>query len=133
MRAIAAIAAVTIREALRQKLAVNLLVFALALLSATLTISALTFGEQYRIIVDLGLRIADVSVVRYDTALDAIRAGTLADGQLVYHDRAGDAAAAAAWTAVEAGGPVRLGAVTLVPVASDPVAGWWLLRVVAGS
>ncbi len=55
MRAIAAIAAVTVREALRQKLAVNLLVFALALLSATLTISALTFGEQYRIIVDLGL------------------------------------------------------------------------------
>jgi len=52
---IAAIAAVTFREALRQKLAVNLLVFALALLVASVTISNLTFGEQYRIIVDIGL------------------------------------------------------------------------------
>lgn len=86
-----------------------------------------------RLIVDLGLRIADVSVVRYDAADDAIRAGSLADGQLVYHDRAGDAAAAGAWTAVEAGGQVTLGPVTLVPVASDPAAGWWLLRVVARS
>ncbi len=55
MTRIAAIAAVTFREALRQKLAVNLLVFALALLVASITISDLTFGEQYRIIVDMGL------------------------------------------------------------------------------
>ena len=52
---ILAIASVAIREAIRQRLAVNLLVFAVALVMASLTISALTFGEQYRIIVDLGL------------------------------------------------------------------------------
>jgi len=52
---ILAIASVAIREALRQRLAVNLLVFALALVAASTTISGLTFGEQYRIIVDLGL------------------------------------------------------------------------------
>jgi ABC-type transport system involved in multi-copper enzyme maturation permease subunit len=52
---ILAIASVAIREAIRQRLAVNLLVFALALVAASLTVSSLTFGEQYRIIVDLGL------------------------------------------------------------------------------
>jgi ABC-type transport system involved in multi-copper enzyme maturation permease subunit len=46
---------VTFREAVRQKLAVNLLVFAVALVSASFVISTLTFGEQYRIIVDIGL------------------------------------------------------------------------------
>ncbi len=55
MTRIFAIAAVTFREAVRQKLAVNLLLFALALLAASLTISDLTFGEQYRIIVGIGL------------------------------------------------------------------------------
>jgi ABC-type transport system involved in multi-copper enzyme maturation permease subunit len=49
------IAWVTVREALRQKLAVNLLVFAVALVSVSIVISRLTFGEQYRIIVDIGL------------------------------------------------------------------------------
>jgi ABC-type transport system involved in multi-copper enzyme maturation permease subunit len=52
---ILAISGITVREALRQKLAVNLLVFALALVVASLTLSTLTFGEQYRIIVDIGL------------------------------------------------------------------------------
>jgi ABC-type transport system involved in multi-copper enzyme maturation permease subunit len=60
MRKIAAIASVTIREALRQKLAVNLLVFALALVAASFTISLLTFGEQYRIIANLGLSSMEV-------------------------------------------------------------------------
>ena len=55
MTKILAIASVAIREAIRQRLAVNLLIFALGLVAASLTISALTFGEQYRIIVDLGL------------------------------------------------------------------------------
>ena len=55
MNRILALSGVTIREALRQKLAVNLLVFALTLLVASFTISTLTFGEQYRIIVDIGL------------------------------------------------------------------------------
>jgi ABC-type transport system involved in multi-copper enzyme maturation permease subunit len=58
--AVAAIAAVTVREAIRQKLAVNLLVFALAVLAASITISELTFGEQYRIIVDIGLSAMEV-------------------------------------------------------------------------
>jgi len=60
VRKIAAIVAVTVREALRQKLAVNLLVFALALVVASFTISSLTFGEQYRIIVDIGLSAMEV-------------------------------------------------------------------------
>jgi len=60
VRKIAAIAQVTVREAIRQRLAVNLLVFALALVAASLTISALTFGEQYRIIVDLGLSAMEI-------------------------------------------------------------------------
>lgn len=55
MTKIAALAWLTVREALRQKLAVNLLVFALGLLAASFTISLLTFGEQYRIIANLGL------------------------------------------------------------------------------
>lgn len=60
MKKVAAIAIVTIREALRQKLAVNLLVFAMALVVASFTISQLTFGEQYRIIVDIGLSSMEV-------------------------------------------------------------------------
>lgn len=50
-----AIARVTFREALRQKIAVNLLVFALLLISGSIVISELTFGEQFRIISDLAL------------------------------------------------------------------------------
>ncbi|BDG09035.1 ABC transporter permease [Anaeromyxobacter paludicola] len=55
MKKIAAIAQVTLREALRQKLAVNLLIFAVALVAASIGISTITFGEQYRIIVNLAL------------------------------------------------------------------------------
>ncbi|MGB8932834.1 MAG: ABC transporter permease subunit [Anaeromyxobacteraceae bacterium] len=57
---VAVIAAVTFKEAIRQKLAVNLLVFALALVSGSYLISMLTFGEQYRIIVDLGLSAMEI-------------------------------------------------------------------------
>jgi ABC-type transport system involved in multi-copper enzyme maturation permease subunit len=60
VRAIAAISAVTVREALRQKLAVNLLVFAVALVVASLTLSQLTFGEQYRIIVNTALSAMEI-------------------------------------------------------------------------
>lgn len=60
MKRVLALTTITIREALRQKIAVNLLVFALALVSASLTISTLTFGEQYRIIVDIGLSAMEV-------------------------------------------------------------------------
>lgn len=58
MTAVLAIAGVTVRDALRQKLAVNLLFFALALIAASITVSELTFGEQYRIISDLALSAA---------------------------------------------------------------------------
>ncbi len=54
------LARVTVREALRQKLAVNLLVFAVALVCASFTISTLTFGEQYRVIVNIGLSAMEV-------------------------------------------------------------------------
>lgn len=60
MRKVVTIAVVTVREALRQKLAVNLLVFAVALVSASLMLSVLTFGEQYRIIVDIGLSAMEI-------------------------------------------------------------------------
>ena len=60
MSKIAAIASVTVREAVRQRLAVNLLVFGVALLAASITISTLTFGEQYRIIANLGLSAMEV-------------------------------------------------------------------------
>jgi Cu-processing system permease protein len=54
------LASVTIREAIRQKLAVNLLVFAVALVSASFLISTLTFGEQYRVIVNIGLSAMEI-------------------------------------------------------------------------
>lgn len=60
MNKILLLAWVTVREALRQKLAVNLLVFATLLISASVVLSTLTFGEQYRIISDLALTSAQV-------------------------------------------------------------------------
>lgn len=60
MTTILALAAVTVREALRQKLAVNLLVFGLLVISGSIVLSELTFGEQYRIIADLALSSAQV-------------------------------------------------------------------------
>ena len=60
MTRILALASVTLREALRQKLAVNLLLFALLVMSGAILISELTFGEQYRIIADLTLTSAQL-------------------------------------------------------------------------
>lgn len=60
MRKLVAIASVAFREAVRQRLAVNLLLFALALLVASITISTITFGEQFRIITNLGLSAMEV-------------------------------------------------------------------------
>lgn len=54
------LALVTVREALRKKLAVNLLVFALALVLASFVLSTLTFGEQYRVIVNIGLSAMEI-------------------------------------------------------------------------
>ena len=50
-----AIAAVTLREALRRKVQVNLLLFAIVLVVASLVLSTLTIGEMHRIAADLGL------------------------------------------------------------------------------
>jgi ABC-type transport system involved in multi-copper enzyme maturation permease subunit len=60
MKSVLAIAVVTVREALRQKLAVNLLLFALLVIAGSIVLSELTFGEQYRIIADLALSSAQV-------------------------------------------------------------------------
>jgi ABC-type transport system involved in multi-copper enzyme maturation permease subunit len=49
-----AIAGTTIREALRERLLHNLLVFAVLLVIGSLTISQLTLGEQFRIIANIG-------------------------------------------------------------------------------
>jgi ABC-type transport system involved in multi-copper enzyme maturation permease subunit len=60
VRIVSTLAIVTVREALRRKLAVNLLVFALALVTASVIISTLTFGEQYRVIVSIALSAMEV-------------------------------------------------------------------------
>ena len=52
---IVAIAGVTLREALRRKVQVNLLLFGLVLVAASYIISTLTLGVMHRIIADLGL------------------------------------------------------------------------------
>lgn len=49
-----AIAGNTIREALRERLMYNLVVFALILIAGALTISQLTLGEHFRIIANVG-------------------------------------------------------------------------------
>jgi len=85
-----------------------------------------------RLIVGLRLLIPDVAVPKFDASGDSYAAGLLRAGQIVYHDRVGDPANGVA-TAMEAGGPVRAGAYTLIPEASDEAAGWWLFRVAAGS
>lgn len=54
MRAVVAIAVNTAREALRERLMYNLVVFALVLIVGALTISQLTLGEQFRIIANIG-------------------------------------------------------------------------------
>ncbi len=50
-----AVASVTVREALRRKVQVNLLLFALLLVVVSLVVSTLTLGESHRIAADLGL------------------------------------------------------------------------------
>jgi ABC-type transport system involved in multi-copper enzyme maturation permease subunit len=49
-----AIALTTLREALRERLLHNLLVFAVLLVIGSLTISQLTLGEQFRIVANIG-------------------------------------------------------------------------------
>lgn len=54
------IAANTVREALRERLLYNLVVFAVLLTAGSLTISQLTLGDQWRIIADIGTGSAEV-------------------------------------------------------------------------
>ena len=54
MRTTLTIAATTLREALRDRLLYNLVVFAVLLVVGSLTISQLTMGEQFRIIANIG-------------------------------------------------------------------------------
>jgi ABC-type transport system involved in multi-copper enzyme maturation permease subunit len=49
-----ALARNTLRESLRERLMYNLVVFAVVLIAASLTISRLTMGEQFRIIANIG-------------------------------------------------------------------------------
>jgi ABC-type transport system involved in multi-copper enzyme maturation permease subunit len=60
MTKVVLLAWVTLREALRQKLAVNLLLFTLLLIGAANTLSELTYGDQHRIIADLALTSAQL-------------------------------------------------------------------------
>lgn len=55
-----ALAGVTLREALRRKVQVNLLLFALLLVLMSLVLSQLTIGEMHRIASDLGLTAMEV-------------------------------------------------------------------------
>jgi Cu-processing system permease protein len=75
---ITVISALTLRDALRQKLAVNLLVFALVLIGASLVLSELTFGEQYRIISDLAL----TSAALFGTLIAVFLGANLVAGEI---------------------------------------------------
>lgn len=58
MKATLSIASVTLREVLRRKVQVNLILFGSLVIVASLMISKLTIGEQHRILSDLGLSAA---------------------------------------------------------------------------
>lgn len=78
MSTVRTLALVTVREALRRKLAVNLLVFALALVSGSYIISRLTFGEQYRVIVTIALSAMEV----FGTLIAVFLGATLVAGDV---------------------------------------------------
>jgi Cu-processing system permease protein len=75
---VSTLALVTVREALRRKLAVNLLVFAVALVGASVIISTLTFGEQYRVIVTIALSAMEV----FGTLIAAFLGASLVAGDV---------------------------------------------------
>jgi ABC-type transport system involved in multi-copper enzyme maturation permease subunit len=58
MKATLSIALVTLREVLRRKVQVNLLLFGSLIIAASFMVSKLTIGEQHRILADLGLSAA---------------------------------------------------------------------------
>lgn len=81
-----------------------------------------------RLIVDLGLRINQVAVLRISPDHTKIDAASLHAGELLYHDKVADPAGPV-MARLEEGGTVRQGAWAFVPLASDRNAGWWLFRV----
>jgi ABC-type transport system involved in multi-copper enzyme maturation permease subunit len=78
VRIVSTLALVTVREAIRRKLAVNLLVFAVALVTASVVISSLTFGEQYRVIVSIALSAMEV----FGTLIAAFLGASLVAGDV---------------------------------------------------
>jgi ABC-type transport system involved in multi-copper enzyme maturation permease subunit len=78
VRKILLLAWVTLREALRQKLAVNLLLFALLLIAGSIAISSLTYGEQFRIIADLAITSAQL----FGTLISVFLGATLVAGDV---------------------------------------------------
>jgi hypothetical protein len=84
-----------------------------------------------RLIVDLGLRIPEVGPAQVTADGTSFLPGAFAPGQVVFHDRIGDGGVPA-FSALESAGTVDAGGYRLSPVASNPTAGWWVLRVVAG-
>lgn len=78
MRIVSTLALVTVREALRRKLAANLLVFALALVTASILISTLTYGEQYRVVVSIALSAMEV----FGTLIAALLGASLVAGDV---------------------------------------------------
>jgi hypothetical protein len=76
--------------------------------------------------VDLGLPVSAVGGLSA-AALDPSGAG-LRPGQILYHDRRGDPADPA-FVILESTVPATLGSVGIVPIASDPRLGWWVVRI----
>jgi hypothetical protein len=79
-----------------------------------------------RLSLDLGLPLTEIGSTNPATLDPA--AGVPAPGQLVFHDEHGDPDSEA-YGPFETLVPLDVGAVTLVPVANDPEAGWWLVSV----
>lgn len=58
-------------------------------------------------------------------------AGSLHAGMVIYHDRRGNPPDPA-FEPLEAGVPAEIAGLRVVPIASDPVVGWWVVRIEAG-
>jgi hypothetical protein len=76
--------------------------------------------------VDLHLPVSAVAGLSA-AALDPSGAG-IRPGQILYHDRRGDPVDPA-FAVLESAAPTTVGAVRIVPIASDPRLGWWVVRV----
>jgi hypothetical protein len=76
-----------------------------------------------RMSIDLGVPLTNVGGL---TPRHAIAGDLLYPGQVIFHDRLGDAPADA-YAAFEHDQPSDLGSVRLVPTVSDAAHGWWVL------